>query len=152
MVRFPKLLPFLFLSQLVLFGQSREETADFIIKEIKSLEDKTFVVADASFSPTGDTFTFRRRHHGKPDKGVVLPLKNVDIYCCPTHVGGSDYFKLVARSRGRDGLMTLNGLAFHGSVSLVGRSQDERKMKALERAFLHMTALAGGRKELFVSP
>ena len=59
---------------------------------------------------------------------------------------------LMARSRGRDGLMTLNGLAFHGSVSLVGRSQDERKMKALERAFLHMTALAGGRKELFVSP
>jgi hypothetical protein len=140
------------LGHLALFGQSRDETADFIIKEMRSLEDKTFFMTDISFSPSGELFTLRRRHQGKPDKSVVLSLKQVDIYCCPTHhAGGSDFYKLVARSRGRDGQFTVNGLTFHGSVNLVGRSLDKRKMKALERAFGHMAALAGGRKELFDS-
>jgi hypothetical protein len=84
---------------------------------------------------------------------LVIPLKNVDVYCCPTHhATGIDSYSLVVRSRGRDGLMTINGLAYHGTVSLVGRSHDERKFRALERAFAHLTALIGGRKELFTSP
>ena len=153
MNRYLNIFSFLLLTPVVLFSQTREETADFIIKEFKSLENKTYFMTEVAFSPTGDTFTLRRRRQNRPDKGLVIPLKHVDIYCRPTHhATGVDSYDLVARSRGRDGLITLNGLAFHGTVNLVGGSQDAWKIRALERAFVHLTALVGGRKELFSPP
>ena len=152
MNRFLASLSFLLLAQPALFGQSRDETANFIIQEIKSLETKTYIVTEVAFSAPGDVFTFRRRRVGWPDKGLIIPLANADIFCSTYHrADGVNRYTLVVRSRGRDGLITVNGLHYRGTVNLVAM-EDERKAKALERAFAHMAALVGGRKELFSPP
>jgi hypothetical protein len=147
-------LPLLFICPLALLAQAKNDTEKYIIDEIKSLESRNYFIRDIAFSPSGDTLTLVRGRSDKAgDKGTVIPLAKVDIYCVTVHrANGIDHYNLVARSRGREGNFILNGVKFNGVTNLVGMVQDERKAKALEKAFNRLTVLTTGRKELFPIP
>lgn len=145
-----KLVPFLCLSQMFALAQSKEETINFLVSEFKSFEDRTFTIREFTFSPGGDTFTMKQGRQTKGDKGVVVPLKNVDIYCVPTHKpNGVDVYRIVIQSRGVNGMFMVNGVNFLGTYPIAGKIENERKAKALEKAFNHLIALVTDRKPLF---
>ena len=148
-----RLIPFLFLAPVAVLGQSREETMKYIIDELRSMESRAYTLREVSFSPSGDTFTYKRQRNGLPDKGTVIPLAKVDIYCVTVHrATGIDYANLVVRPRGKDGEFIANGFKTKGTMSLIGRIEDEKKVQALEKAFAHLTRLVTGRKDLFPAP
>lgn len=140
-------------SPLGAFGQSREELQGFIIGEFKSFESFHHTVEEAWFSRNGDTFTYRRTHTGRLEKGLVIPLKEVDIYVVEWHTPtGIDTFNLVAATRGREGTMQVNGVPFRGIRSIFTRVENERKVRALDRAFNRLITLATGRKDPLQGP
>ena len=148
-----KAIPLICICNLFAFGQSKQETIDFIISEFKSIENNTYVFKDVTFSQGGAIFTFRRYRPGKPDKAVVIDLKDVDIYRVAIHhANGADFYNLDVRSLGRDGNFMANGLKYNGTWTLLGRIDSERKARALEKAFLRLTELTTGRKDLFPVP
>ena len=150
MGRFLLLGSLLWLGPVALLAQSREETMNYIVSEFKSLDSKTYTGREIAFSSSGDSFTFRRNRLGKPEKGTTFQLAKVDVYCVTLHrPRGIDRFRLMVRSRGKDGIFLANGVNFQGELPLASYCDNERKMRALEKAFLRLTTLVTGRKELF---
>lgn len=153
MVRYFLIILLLGLGPAALRGQTREETMNYIVDEFKSLENRTYTIREITFSPSADSFTFRRSRQGRKESGTTLKLAQVDIYCVTVHrANGIDHFNLVARSRGRDGVMLANGVKYQGAMPLIGTIENEKKVRSLEKAFARLTALVTGRKELFPVP
>ncbi|MGA2083126.1 MAG: hypothetical protein ABSH53_21305 [Holophaga sp.] len=137
----------------LLLAQSKEETMKYIIDELRSLESNSYTIREIYFSPSGDTFGFKRGRSGMSDKGTIIPLDRVDIYPVTVHrATGIDYLNLMVRSRGKDGDFLANGIRAKGVRPLIGKIEDERKVKALARAFNHLIQLVTGRKDLFPVP
>ncbi len=151
----PKTLLLLLLSPALAWAQSREETFAFIDREIRSLETRTYFVRELSLSADGATFTYRKRvtlSRG-PDKGLVIPLKDVDIFCATCHhPEGYDTYDLKVRTRGKDATLTYNHLPYRGTKNLVRGLLDPRKAKALDQAFNRLIRLARGSQDPFPVP
>jgi hypothetical protein len=140
----------LLLAPPLLHGQSRDQTFAFLAGELHALASKDYYLREVSLSPDGQRFTFRNGFRGKPERSLVIPLEQVDIfYVTDHHPTGCDQYDLEVRSRGRDGAFFLNGSPFRGQKTLVKGLQSERKAKALDQAFNRLIELATGRKPLF---
>jgi hypothetical protein len=132
------------------FGQTREATIDFILREIKSYDSPAFAVEETSFSQEGDLFKLRTRVVGFPDRTLEIPLKNVNIFARKIRrADGLESYNLRVRCRGRDASILVNTLKYRGYANILGRIEDRRQAEALERAFAHLTELTTGRKDLF---
>ena len=133
----------------------------FILDEFCSLDGRRYLVQDVKFSDNGDTFTLRyrrtdasakadRKRRVNLDTLVVFPLDKVDVYVTEYRLPrGEDRFSLRVRTRGRLTTIQVNRHNFRGSVSLVWGIRNEGKLRALAKAFHHLTAVVAGRKELF---
>jgi len=153
MNQFMKALAIAAITCLSAFGQSKEETMEFITREIKSFETRWYLIREVSFSPSGDTFTIRRGVVGRPERSLVIPLKNVDIYAQRIrHGNGTESWNLAVRCRGKDEPILVNNLSYNGTEHIIGRIENKSQAMALQRAFARLTTLATGRKELFASP
>jgi hypothetical protein len=131
-------------------GQTREATIDFILREIKSYDSRSFSIEEASFSQEGDIFRLRTRVVGFPDRTLEIPLKNVNIFARKIRrTDGLESYNLRVRCRGRDASILVNTLSYRGCENIIGRIEDRRQAEALERAFAHLTELTTGRKDLF---
>jgi hypothetical protein len=131
-------------------AQSREETMAFLSDEIKSLGDKDVYYREVSLSPDGRVFTLRRSVRGQADKGLAVPLDQVDIYLAlDRQPKGYEWYDLKVRTRGQEATMTYNGSPFRGTKTLFRFLYDERKAMALDQAFQRLIELARGRKPLF---
>jgi hypothetical protein len=131
-------------------AQSREETLAFLNDEIKSLGDKDVYYREVSLSPDGKVFILRRSVRGHSDKGLSVPLDQVDIYLAlDRQPKGYEWYDLKVRTRGQDGVMTYNGSPFRGTKTLFRFLYDERKAMALDQAFQRLIELARGRKAAF---
>lgn len=120
----------------VLPAQSREETLAFLADEIKSLGDKDVYYREVSLSPDGRMFTLRRSVRGQTDKGLVLPLDQVDIYLAlDRQAKGYEWYDLKVRTRGQEATLTYNGQPYRGTKTLFRFLYDERKAMALDQAF-----------------
>jgi len=155
MPRAPRTLLLLLLLLSPALAQSREETFAFIDREIRSLETSTYLVLELSLSADGSTLTYRKRVAGSrgPDKGLVIPLKDVDIFCAARHrPDGYDRYDLKVRTRGRGATITYNSLPYRGTKNIVAGLLDARKAKGLDQAFNALIDLARGQKALFRTP
>ena len=135
------------------FAQTREETMEYITREIKSYETRTYLIREAGFSANGDTFTIRRGLVAKRVRTLIIPLKNVDIFAVRVRQGnGIDSYNLAVRTRGRDLPITVDNGAFTGTENIIGRIENRRQAMALEKAFGRLIELTTGRKNLFAAP
>jgi len=134
-------------------AQTREETFAFLSAEIRALASKDYYIREIALSPDGQVFTFRRSVRGKADKGLVIPLAQVDIYRIVHHEPkGYEWSDIKVRTRGQDGTLTFNGQPFKGTKTLLRLIYDERKARALDQAFQRLIELARGRKPAFPVP
>lgn len=134
----------------VLPAQSREETFAFLADEIKSLGDKDVYFREVSLSPDGRMFTLRRSVRGQTDKGMVVPLDQVDIFLAlDRQPKGYEWYDLKVRTRGQEATLTYNGQPYRGTKTLFRFLYDERKAMALDQAFQRLIELARGRKPPF---
>ena len=80
--RRPKTLLLLLLSPALAWAQSREETFAYIDREIARLpETRTYFVRELSLSADAHLHLPKRvTLSRRPDKGLVIPLKDVDIF------------------------------------------------------------------------
>jgi len=146
---------FLILAFLVLgagsaFGQTKEETMDFLVNEFKSFERKEYRFTEINFSPAGDAFTVRRNSKKHKDYALTFQLKDVEIYkVTVNHASGVNQFRLMVRTRGRDAYIGRNSHRYAGALKVSPNMDNERKCLALERAFARLTMLTTGRKYLF---
>ncbi len=151
-----RILPSLVLAALCWTGgsaQTKEETMEFITRELRSYETRTYLIREAGFNASGDTFTIRRGLVAKRQRTLVIPLKNVDIFTVRIRQGsGVDSYNLVARTRGRDQPITVDNGLFYGTQNIIGRIENKRQALALEKAFGRMIELTTGRKSLFAAP
>jgi hypothetical protein len=133
------------------FSQTREETIEFITREIRSYESRTFAIRELAFQENGAVFKIRRGPSGGgPDKTLLIPLKNVNIFAARIrNPSGTETYNLAVRCRGKDQPITVNNLVYHGNENIIGRIPDRRQALALERAFAHLTELTTGRRDLF---
>lgn len=149
---------FLILACLILgsgsaFGQTKEETMDFLVNEFKSFERKDYQFTEIKFSPAGDAFTLRRNSKKRKDYALSFQLKDVEIYrVTVNHANGINKFRLMVRTRGRESTIGQNSRPYMGALKISPTMDNERKCLALERAFARLTTLTTGRKYLFYDP
>jgi hypothetical protein len=147
------ILAFLTLGPLSAFGQTKEETMDFIVSEFKSFERKDYHAIEANFSPAGDTFTLKRRDPKHKDFALSFQMKDVEVYkVTVNHPNGIDQYRLMVRPRGRDGCIMKNSVRITTTVKLGPTMDNENQCRALERAFARLTTLTTARKYLFYEP
>ncbi len=146
---------FLMLACLILgsgsaFGQTKEETMDFLVNEFKSFERKDYQYTEIKFSPAGDAFSLRRNSKHRNGYALTFQLKDVEIYkVTVNHANGINQFRLMVRTRGRESSIGQNSRPIAGAVKISPTMDNERKCLALERAFTRLTTLTTGRKFLF---
>jgi hypothetical protein len=140
-----------------LFGQSKPETVEFIIREMKSCENDVLEMKDVDFSDGYGTCKIKTGVPGQlNEKSLEFTLSEVDIFTSTKIVktGKDEYiyvYSLLASPRGRNGGIRKNLSRNAGTEIILQNILNGEKVKGLELAFAHLTELITGQRKLFKS-
>ena len=138
-----------------LFGQSKPETVEFIIREIKSCENDVLEVKDVDFSDSYGTCKIKTGIPGQlNEKSMEFTLSEVDIFTSTKIVktGKDEYiyvYSLLASPRGRNVGIRKNLSRNTGTEVILQNILNGEKIKGLESAFAHLTELITGQRKSF---
>jgi len=138
-----------------LFGQSKIETVEFIIREMKSFGNDAQEIKEIEFSDNGSLCKIKTAVPGQMnEKTLEISLSEVDIFACTKIVkmGTDEYvylYSLLASSRGRNGQIRKNLSKRSGTEIILQNTLNGQKIKGLESAFAHLTELVTGQKKTF---
>lgn len=148
MYKLVRQLMMIFTLGLSLFAQSKQETMDYLVRELKSFEKDTFLVKEVSFSGDGSILTYRTYVPTTPERKLTLPLKDVNIFMtCRTNSKGPYTYDLVVETKNRTGRFQINDRNVFGTKRIIKGELNQNRIKALEKAFSHLSMLVGDGKE-----
>jgi uncharacterized protein YkuJ len=131
------------------FGQSKDETIDFLTSEYRAFESRGYIYTELTFAPKGDSFTLKRVKDRGKDYLVSFNLRDVEIYQVTINsANGISKHQIMVRNRGRDTGIQKDGRNYTGVLKISPAMDNEKKCEALERAFNRLIALTTGRKYL----
>ena len=127
-----------------LFAQSRVDTENFIIREIKTFENDNFTVKDVSFSGGGSVFNFTTYVPNNSDDRMTFALGNVNIYPAMKLTSNGLYrYDLVVETRGRNCKIRMNGGEVTGAIPMLRDVANKKVVDSLVKAFTHLKKLIG---------
>jgi len=130
-------------------AQTKEETMDYIVREVKALETATLVVRDVRFTDDGKTFSYGSLLVGQKERTLSFPVDGVNYFVTETAGKGGPSFSLSVEGRGRTPVVSVSGQRGNAPKAIAKNLPNGTKLKSLEKAFKHLAALLTGRKELF---
>jgi shikimate kinase len=140
-------------------AQSKEETMDYIVRELQAAESEGYVVKEVAFSEGGSVLSYRTLITGNQERKLVIYLKDVNVFYKRLNTikdnpeikrnQDLDYCDLLVESRAGKKGFRINGSAVEYPKKILENILNERKVKSLEKAFGHLIALISGRKEPF---
>jgi hypothetical protein len=140
-------------------AQSKEETMDYLVRELQAADSEGYVVKEVAFSEAGSVLSYRTLIPGNQERNLVIYLKDVNIFYKRINTIKDnpeikrnldlDYCDLLVESRAGKKGFKINGSAVPYPKKILENVLNERKVRSLEKAFGHLIGLVSGRKELF---
>jgi len=127
-----------------LLAQSKPETENFIIREIKTFESDDFIMKDVSFSEGGSVFNLTTAAPNSSEDRLTFSLDNVNIFMAKrVTVKGHYLYDLVVETRGRGGKVKMNGGEVSGTFPMVKGIANKTRILSLVKAFTHLKKILG---------
>ena len=140
-------------------AQSKEETMDYLTRELMADGSESYVVKEAAFSEGGGVLTYRTLIPGNQERKLVINLKEVNIFYkkISTIKDNKDikrnqdleFCDLMVESRAGKKGFSINGNTVPFPKKILENALNDRKLRSLEKAFCHLIELVSGRKESF---
>ena len=145
----------LFASCLALPGQSKAETIEYLIREMKSFSNDRLEVKEVEFSDDTASCKIKTAVPGQIDERTLeFSLSEADVYASTKIIKmpNEDYvysYSLLVSSRGASGGLRKNISRINGTEAIVQNVLNYQKIKGVESAFTHLAELVTGHKRTF---
>lgn len=140
-------------------AQSKEETMDYITRELMADGSEGYVPKEAAFTEGGSVLSYRTLIPGNQERNLVINLKEVNIFYKKIATikdnrdikrnHDLDFCDLMVESRAGKKGFKINGSTVPYPKKILENVLNDRKARSLEKAFCHLIELVSGRKESF---
>lgn len=138
-----------------LVAQTRQETMDFIVRELKSCENEQLEFKDIEFADAGRSCKIKLANPGQViEKTLEMTLSEVDVIASQKFVKFNNneeiqVFSLLVSPRGRSGGLKRDHFRLSGPEVLVADHLSGTKIRGLEAAFAHLAELTTTKPRTF---